>query len=577
MLYHLMYKVLTSINGGDGVESRVKGPGGGCLGSSSNVGRMPRVSLRRGLLYLAAITTASLLLLGVQQQQPQAWMPSGLPPSLQRRGLNIHPNQVGLDHPVLEQQIEEGDQSGAGKDDTQHHQNDPDTAVSASDIKPSGSLSDSALGDSANLRPEPLLSVNLTILPPERRPWYLKGGELRPEMPQDSEQWLRTSRLWPDEDSDDRIIDQLMFRPPMPPGLEDIPDPSSADGKVPLPYKKILMYNGMNSWGLRAGRGQFLKLKCPVDTCVLTGSRSEINSADAIMFKDHFSMPPHKRDPRQTWVMFMLECPLHTQHFSNRNVFNWTATYRHDSDIVAPYEKWVYYDDNIRQRPQEINYSANKTKQVAWFVSNCGARNNRLQYAKELGKYIGVDIYGACGSQRCPRSNSGKCFEMLNNDYKFYLAFENSNCRDYISEKFFVNGLRGLPKQKSHHILPIVMGAHPDDYRRAAPEKSYIHVDDFESPKDLAAFLHMLDKNDDLYNEYFRWKGTGEFINTYFMCRLCSMLHDEGHQQHYEDINLWWRGTGTCINGSWRKYDKLKKEEMEKRKQRQIETDKNEH
>ena len=28
------------------------------------------------------------------------------------------------------------------------------------------------------------------------------------------------------------------------------------------------------------------------------------------------------------------------------------------------------------------------------------SRNGRLQYAQELAKYIGVDIYGACGSLR---------------------------------------------------------------------------------------------------------------------------------------------------------------------------------
>lgn len=78
---------------------------------------------------------------------------------------------------------------------------------------------------------------------------------------------------------------------------------------------------------------------------------------------------------------------------------------------------------------------------MAWFVSNCGARNHRLEYANELGKHIQVDIYGACGTMRCPRYNADKCFEILDKDYKFYLAFENSNCRDYITEKFFVNGL----------------------------------------------------------------------------------------------------------------------------------------
>ena len=50
----------------------------------------------------------------------------------------------------------------------------------------------------------------------------------------------------------------------------------------------------------------------------------------------------------------------------------------------------------------------------------------------------------------------------------------------------------------------------------------------------------------------FRWKGTGEFINTYFLCRLCALVHDDTHVQHYEDINSWWRGEGTCITGSWR-------------------------
>lgn len=139
-------------------------------------------------------------------------------------------------------------------------------------------------------------------------------------------------------------------------------------------------------------------------------------------------------------MLYFLECPYHTQTVKNA-IVNLTATYRRDSDIVAPYERWQYYDPRITQISQTFNYAANKTKKVAWFVSNCHARNQRMQYAKELSKYIQVDIYGACGTLRCSRSQAQTCFEMLDLDYKFYLAFENSNCRDYITEKFFVNGL----------------------------------------------------------------------------------------------------------------------------------------
>ena len=74
-------------------------------------------------------------------------------------------------------------------------------------------------------------------------------------------------------------------------------------------------------------------------------------------------------------------------------------------------------------------------------IASNNFRNGRLAYARELGKYINVDIFGACGPNRCPRTNSNKCFQLLDEDYKFYLAFENSNCKDYITEKFFVNGL----------------------------------------------------------------------------------------------------------------------------------------
>lgn len=67
----------------------------------------------------------------------------------------------------------------------------------------------------------------------------------------------------------------------------------------------------------------------------------------------------------QVWILYFLECPYHTQHVKFNDVFNWTATYRGDSDIVAPYERWAYYDERVKQNHKlDLNYAANKTKKV---------------------------------------------------------------------------------------------------------------------------------------------------------------------------------------------------------------------
>ena len=105
------------------------------------------------------------------------------------------------------------------------------------------------------------------------------------------------------------------------------------------------------------------------------------------------------------------------------------------------------------------------------------------------------------------------------------------------------------------------MGAAPEDYKRAAPPHSYIHVEDFDSPKELAEYLIKLDQNDDLYNEYFRWKGTGSNINTFFWCRVCAMLHAPRESHSYRDLEKWWRGPEVCIGSDkWRDHSRKSKQ-----------------
>ena len=243
--------------------------------------------------------------------------------------------------------------------------------------------------------------------------------------------------VWPDKEfyDNDRILNQLQYKPPSINNRGIAPDT--------FPPKKILVYNGLEYWGISEGQQVFVSQHCLVSKCEVTAHASETETADAILFTNIVSKSCIPRPAHQIWILHMADPPTVTPSFDEfAHSINWTATYRHDSDIVAPYGKLVPYDKNVLILPQDRNFASGKTKQVAWFVSNCGgARNGRLDYAKELANYIQVDIFGQCGDHKCPR-RSQVCFEMLKKDYKFYLAFENCNCRDYITEKFFVNSLQ---------------------------------------------------------------------------------------------------------------------------------------
>jgi hypothetical protein len=67
-------------------------------------------------------------------------------------------------------------------------------------------------------------------------------------------------------------------------------------------------------------------------------------------------------------------------------------------------------------------------------IGQCSAENVRESSSLSLCRYIDVDIYGTCGRHSCVKEENG-CRRMLSADYKFYLAFENSNCVEYITEK----------------------------------------------------------------------------------------------------------------------------------------------
>lgn len=53
----------------------------------------------------------------------------------------------------------------------------------------------------------------------------------------------------------------------------------------------------------------------------------------------------------------------------------------------------------LKYPPSPIQIMLNKRKDVLIAVlgSNCGGKNHRWDYVKELKKHIKVDVYGGCG------------------------------------------------------------------------------------------------------------------------------------------------------------------------------------
>ena len=147
---------------------------------------------------------------------------------------------------------------------------------------------------------------------------------------------------------------------------------------------------------------------------------------------------------------------------------------------------------------------------VLWLVSHCETVNNREQYAEELGKYINVDIFGKCSKKTCDGENTRNCISNSSTDYKFYLAFENSNCYDYITEKYGFNyDLAQLLSLlygsrfwfKLHYpLIMVVMGG--GNYSRDAPPNSYIDTKDFKTPDTLAKYLNYLANNEVIYTMF---------------------------------------------------------------------------
>jgi alpha-1,3-fucosyltransferase len=203
-----------------------------------------------------------------------------------------------------------------------------------------------------------------------------------------------------------------------------------------------------------------LKWNCPVWQCEISRDRTDIQDYDAVIFHLHtwtLNDLPQRRSSHQRYVAWMLESAAWHEYYYDTNpmanFFNWTVTYRWDSDFVRPYgyvkpignvpihpneSQMKEYLSNSKVMPMDAN---GKTKMATWFVSNCNSeKSSRDELVKQLQNYMQIDVFGKCGTFACRKNDelndsSEQCQEMAALNYKFYLSLENSLCQDYITEK----------------------------------------------------------------------------------------------------------------------------------------------
>ena len=120
-------------------------------------------------------------------------------------------------------------------------------------------------------------------------------------------------------------------------------------------------------------------------------------------------------------------------------------------------------------------------------------------------------------------------------EYKFYLAFENMFCYQYITEKVW----RTL-SYTDKYVIPVVMGG--GDYVYNLPPYSYIDIRNFRSPKELVRYLKYLDKNDTAFNEYFKWRQYYKAIVPNTPCELCDYVNNLQTRSQVKryDLHNWW-------------------------------------
>ena len=277
---------------------------------------------------------------------------------------------------------------------------------------------------------------------------------------------------------------------------------------------------------------------CGPYMCNFTRNREYFHNSRAVIFHframhlltDLLHATSLKRVSKQWWIMMNEEPPTYSKIYPflrNYPVFNWTMTYRIDSDISGIYavvSPGVFRDGFDPKR----NYLENKTIEVSGMISNC--IYHRMRAVKALMKHINVNLMGKCSGNKAAGAES-----QIRRS-KFYLAFENTLCVDYVTEKTYKNAYQ-------NEAVPIILSGANLSNPQIVPPGSYIDASKFKSAKELADYLKYVGGNKEVYNKFFEWRAKWDIrlaTWTSLLCSVCKKIHESNstlNSKVYTDLS----------------------------------------
>lgn len=238
--------------------------------------------------------------------------------------------------------------------------------------------------------------------------------------------------------------------------------------------KNILIWNNHYLFLNDKNQSIFPYLNCSVKNCFFTNDTKilgGITKFNAVVFGEDILKSKNRPKERTSSQLFVFTTQESSYNYAacelyNDNFFNWTFTYRLDSDItwnyfivrdtsgaiVAPSADVEWGESSRPLRPKLKSILRRKRRAAAWIVSNCFADSLRDDYLMVLQHHLShfsltIDVYGRCSKVDCINND---CDDMLTQNYYFYMAFENSLSEDYVTEKVLHGYL--------NYAVPVVYG-----------------------------------------------------------------------------------------------------------------------